>query len=124
MAPKTTPKKSSASLISVLAACSAVFAVAVVGVPMLRGWYSMQNPSHGTLTFNLNPAACKASFKGAQSSIEPCVVESDYGFDPVSKDLVLFLGLEEVRLPTWESDLISIDGKPNSKALENQDAEG
>lgn len=122
MAPKTTPKKSNASLISVLAACSAVFAVAVVGVPMVRDWYSMKNPSHGTLTFNLNPAACKATLKGSHTSLEPCVIETDYGFDPVSKELVLFLGLEEVRLPAWENDLVSIDGKPNAKA--NQDGGG
>ena len=121
MAPKTTPKKSNASLISVLAACSAVFAVAVVGVPMLRDWYSMQNPSHGTLIFNLNPAACKATLKGAHTSLEPCVIESDYGFDPVSKELVLFLGLEEVRMPTWERDLVSIDGKPNAKSKRDEE---
>lgn len=123
MAPKSIPDKPSASLVSVLAACAAVFAVAVIGVPMIRDWYSMQNPSQARLTFNLNPAACKATFKGSQESTAPCVIHARYGVDPISKEMILFLGLEEVRMRNWEADLVSVDGnaveasavKPNER---------
>lgn len=118
MAPKNLPTKPKASLISTLAACAAIFAVAAVGVPMAKDWYSIKNPSHGKLVFNLNPAACRALLRDTQASLEPCSIESDYGFDPVSKDLVLFLGMHEVRLPTWESDLVSINDKPYAGAGE------
>lgn len=112
MAPKPLPKAPKTSLISVLAACAATFAVVMVGIPLARDWYSFRNPTEATLTFDLNPAACRAAMKGEQISDTPCTVEAPYGFDPVSKDLVLFLDAEDVRIATWEADLRLIDGEP------------
>jgi len=116
MAPKAQPKKPAASLISVLAACSAIFAVVAVGLPMLFDWYTYKHPSKGTLTFNFNPAACKAALYNEQSNTAPCTITTEYGFDPVTKDLVLFLDTSEVRIPNWQRDLQLVGGKPFEKS--------
>ncbi len=112
MAPKALPKTSKASFVSVLAAASALFAVSMIGVPMLVDWYGYQFPKSGEITFNLNPAACKDLLNDEQSSIEPCKVTSPYAFDPVKRDLVLFLSDADVRVPTWREDVATIAGKP------------
>lgn len=112
MAPKAQPRTPKASFVSVLAAGAALFAVSMIGVPMLVDWYGFHNPKSGRIAFNLNPAACKALLNNEQSSTEPCEITSPYAFDPVKRELVLFLSEEDVHVPTWREDVVTISGEP------------
>ena len=112
MSPKPRPDPSRASFITILALCCAVAAIAFVVVPTARNMVSYLRPETGTIRLNLNPAACKSVLRNEQSSIEPCSITALYGFDPATRDLVLFLNSGEARLPNWKTDIHSINGEP------------
>lgn len=107
MATKPKPPKNQANLVTTLAACSSIFVCATIGVPLVRDLFSLHKPSYGRLEFNLNPAACKATFLDSQTSLDPCTVEASYGFDPITGEMIVFLSLEEVRVPDWKDVLVS-----------------
>lgn len=116
MAPKPQPKSKS-SFISILAACTAIFALAMVGAPMAYDHIKMRNPTRAKLTLNLSPSACRDMLHDEQASADPCEIEVPYAFDPVSKEMVLFLQSEDVRIPNWETAVASVDGKAPTRSL-------
>lgn len=100
------------SLISTLALCSGVFAVVMIGIPMVKTFYRMNNPEQGMIDLALSPVACADLLMDRQDSLDPCRIKAHYAFDPVAGELVIFVGQQRVRVRNWQRDVTSIEGRP------------
>jgi len=112
MAPKPLPDPNRSNPVTWLAASAAFLAFITLVVPLLRDFYLYANPRTGTLEFDLSPEACKEVLMGAHREIDPCTVHARYAVEPMTRDLIVFSGEAEIRIPNWKRNLRSIDGKP------------